>query len=303
MLAILTVGLVSVGAGSCLPVDTRPPAGSILLTLTSDDEPSVTTADGWSIAVDRLLLGIGNASLGYDEASVSSSSNRCTHYSDAHYGRLLDGRLRTDQKIGSIFGLGQCDFYFQVAPPYFDTLLGEGVSEADKERMGGADDVEPWRRPPGIAVDFAATATRGPEIKRVHWTFHQGIPYDNCKRTVAGVPSQLIELRSDTNFTLHIGYRSVSLFGDDADPTIAVLRFDPIASADTLPGDGDGEITLDELGGVPLELARQAGRYGIGSGMSSTPQTLKDYLYVVLLPRLGQFREDIDCDRRGYGPP
>jgi len=114
MFAIVTVALVSLGAASCLPVDTRPPAGSILLTLTSDDEPSVTTADGWSIAVDRLLLGIGNTSLGNDEASWSSSSNQCTHYSDAHYGRLLDGRLRTDQKVGTIFGLGQCNFYFRV---------------------------------------------------------------------------------------------------------------------------------------------------------------------------------------------
>jgi hypothetical protein len=263
--------------------------------VTSADEPSVTTADGWSIAVDRLLVGIGYASLG--------RAGSCNGYSEADYERLLDGRLGTDQKLSILFGLGQCHFEFHVTAPSAETLLGETVTEADKELMATHDDFGAGRRPDGIAVDFAATATRGPELERVHWMFRQATTYRNCGRSEPSGSSQPIELQSDDNLTLHIGVRGVALFGDDADPRTAVLRFDPIAMADTTFGNGDAEITLEELDGVSLDVARQSdpGRYRVGSVMSGPVSSLEDYVYLVLLSRLVGFRENITCETQlGY---
>jgi hypothetical protein len=290
-LGLVVMALASLAGASCLPADTRPPAGSILLTVTSADDPSVTTADGWSIAVDRLLLGIGYASLGHD----------CNSYSEAEYERLLDGRLGTDQRLSILFGLGQCDFEFHVAAPSAETLLGEGVTDADKELMATHEDFRAGRPPDGIAVDFAATATRGPEIKRVHWMFRQATTYLRCVRTEPGMPSQPLELQSNDNLTLHIGIRGVALFGDDADSRTAVMRFDPIAMADTMYGNGDAEVTLDELDGVSLDLARQSGPYRVGSVRSGPVSSLEDYVYLVLLSRLVGFRENITCETQlGY---
>jgi hypothetical protein len=282
------------GAASCPPADTRPPAGSILLTVTSADEPSVTTADGWSISLSRFLLGMGHASLGDD----------CTSYSEARYERLLDGRLPSDQKLSILFGLGRCDFQFGVVPPSPDTLLGEGVSEADKELMGTRVDAPPGRPAGGIAVDLAGTATRGTETKRFHFMLSQATAYFGCVRTVDDARADPIQLTSDENLTLHIGVRGAALFSDDGDPSTAVLRFDPFAAADTTFGDDDDDVTLDELAKVTIKVARDfGGPYGVGTHTGVYPSTFGDYLYLVALSQLVGFRENIDClSHIGFAP-
>src|SRR5689334_11162816 len=87
--ALFTALLAMLGSPSCLPADTRPPPGSILLLVSSADQPTTVTADGWSITIDRLLLGMGDASLGFN----------CKTYSESDYLRLLDARITTDQKL------------------------------------------------------------------------------------------------------------------------------------------------------------------------------------------------------------
>jgi hypothetical protein len=295
---------------SCLPTDTREPPGSILLMVTSADEPSVTTADGWSIAVDRLLLGMGDANLGGTYLGLGPDEN-CTRYSTSRYRRLLDARFPDDQKLSIMFGLGQCHFYFNIGAPSYDALLGEGVTEADKDRMAAPEFPIRGRVPLGIAIDLVATATRGPETKRVHWKFSEGPRGLTCGRGVPPEPSQPIELQRDVNLTFHIGIRGAALFGDDADPNTATLRFDAIAAADTTYGNNDGEITLDELGGVSLDFARRHGPYRIATRPGDPPgppvpgtQKLKDYVNRELLPSLVRMREDITCRAQSqFVPP
>jgi hypothetical protein len=290
---------VALGGAACLPADTRPVPGSILLLATSEDEPSTTTADGWTITIDRLVLGLGNASF------VTAD---CSRYSEAHYVRLLDGRLVHEQKISILYGLGQCNFGFQVLWPGSDTLLGEGVTEADRQLMvGGEVEGPPGPRREGIAVDFAATATRGGETKRMHWPFGQATTNPGCMRSAPDATMRSLELESGQDLTLHLGVRGVTLFGDDADPDDALLRFDAIAAADTHFGNADGDVALDELGDVTLEAARQfaPGRYAVGREMQGgTPHSLEDYIHLVLLRRLVGFREDIACSSfLGFGRP
>jgi len=271
--------------------------------VTSADEPLVTTADGWSIVVDGLILGIGVAGL-LTPAFVNRS---CNSYSEGpRYSRLLDARLPTDQKVSTLFGLGRCHLTFAITPPSDDTLLGENVSQADKDRMAGRA-LADGRRAAGMAIDFAATATRGPETKQVHWQLRQGRGF-TCSRTVEGVPSQPIELESEANLPFHIGIRGAALFADSAGPT-ATLRFDSIAAADTDHGNGDGEITLDEVGKVTLDVARRYGPYDSASipGAPVVPTfpgsaSLEDYIYRDLLPTLVSMREHVTCTA-GFFPP
>jgi hypothetical protein len=79
----------------------------VLLDVSPNDasQKGVTTVDGLSISVDRFLVGIGDASVG----------DACISYSDAGYGRLLDGMRSDDQKLSLLFGLGQCEIDFR--PP------------------------------------------------------------------------------------------------------------------------------------------------------------------------------------------
>jgi len=46
---------------SCLPIDTRPPPGRALVTVSSDDtSEGFVTDDGWTVRYDRTLVSLGN---------------------------------------------------------------------------------------------------------------------------------------------------------------------------------------------------------------------------------------------------
>ena len=111
MSLVVAAALLGLAGASCLPADTRPPPGSVLLTVTSGDAPSVPTVDGWAIAVDRLFIGMGQAGFEYE----------CKTYTDEgpgpRYDRLLDATLHADQKISISYGLGKCIFGFGVTWP------------------------------------------------------------------------------------------------------------------------------------------------------------------------------------------
>jgi hypothetical protein len=265
----------------------------VLLTVTSGDEPSVITADGWSMTVDRLFIGLGNA--GFEPRTD------CETYSDSSYDRLLDATLSKEQKLSIIYALGNCPFHLNLWSPSPEAVLGEGVTEADREAMGGLGATTPNRPPVGIAVDFAATALRGAETKRMHWRFRQFTSYGPCSpRAEDRTPLPLV-LHSDENLTVRTAVRGTVLFADDAAAT-ASLRFDPMAEADTTPGGGDGEVTLQELGMVRIEDARRFGPYGCNGGLCS-PRTLEDYLYQVLFQQIVQFSAPFGCDSNpGTGP-
>ena len=284
-LLIVATALLVVAGASCLPADTRPTPGSVLLTTTSGDALSVPTVDGWSITVDRLLIGMGRAGFDYP----------CEKYTDdgPRYDRLLDATRHADQKVSISYGLGQCPFGFAVTGPNAETVLGEGVTEADREAMQG-EPPRPGRPPSGADVDFAATATRGVETKRLHWKFLQPAAYIACtpSRAEDGGLSPLV-LESDENLNLRTSVRGTVLFADNA-PATDSLRFDPMAAADTTLGNNDGEVSLEEVGKVTIENARQFGG-PYGGSESPSPRTLAEYLHQVLFQRIVEFPDQFVC--------
>lgn len=289
---ITTCFLLGWATNSCLPADTRPPPATVLVDVSGNDasQNGVTTVDGWSISIDRFLIGIGDASAG----------DNCISYSDAGYSRLIDGKRTDDQKLSLLFALGQCEMRYRVSSPATDTLLGAGVSETDAILLA-AKAVDPYvMQPSGVAVDLTASATRGTSFKHFHWSFRQRIRYQNCETPLDGKPVTPLDFPSNANLTYHIALMPDALLRDDKTMT-ASLRFDAIASADTMFGDGDGDVTLDELGKVSLDVARKAGPYGIPDPDPMDPnpmpiQSLEDYVYLVLMPRIPQFREPILCE-------
>jgi hypothetical protein len=217
----------------------------------------------------------------------------CETYSDARYNRLLDATLHEDQKISIIYGLGKCTFDFAVQWPQQDSVLGKGVTEADREAMEGFAEPSPGRPPIGITVDFAATATRGTETKRLHWQFRQRTSYTDCSPRGDNGGSLSLVLESDENLDIRTTVRGTVLFADNA-PATDSLRFDPMAIADTTLGNNDGDVTLEEVGRVTIENARQfGGLYKDPEGSSS--RTLVDYLYQVLFERIVEFPDHFGC--------
>jgi hypothetical protein len=220
---------------SCLPVDTRPPPGRALVTVSSDDTGAgFTTADGWLVRYDRQLVSIGNFGV---------AEGPCEPYATSHYVRVLDLSRSEPQKLVEMYALGTCPFIVEVREPTPEVVLGAGVVEQDVAflRTRGSD---PYVRERGIGLHLAGIATRGDQTIRFAWSIRENLVYG------AGSCGE-ISFVTDGQTTLDLHFDTAALFSDPAlTGGVVEPRFDRFAAADA---DADGEVTLDELDAVPFE--------------------------------------------------
>ena len=278
-------------AYGCLANDSRPPPGSVTNTASSDTalQEGFTTADGFSIHYDQFLASLGN---------VSPEGDDCTFYSDAAYNRVLDMRLPKPQRLSIFYALGQCEIDFEVSSPWQDSVLGQGVTAKDRDfmRTPASDDEV---ADAAISIYVAGTATAGAVQKRFAWAFRQRLDHANCyffdnDKLVYGA-----KLSQGSNVERTLTVHGTSLFQDHLEAAAAELRFAAFASADDERGDADGNVTLEELGRLPLsELADQDQYADAAAGW----KTLEDYVYRGLFPRIVRYQGDGDCEELEVAP-
>jgi hypothetical protein len=275
-------------AVACLPKDTRPTPGSLLVTATANDAllngiPASETIDGWSIAFDRVLASLGH---------VSVDGDNCSSYSEARYDRVLDLLVPGPQKVSESFAIGQCDFGFRIANPADDAVRGSGVTADDIVflRTSGSDK---FAGPSGISIYVKGHASRAGVEKSFAWAFRQQLRYKQCHADPdAGTGLNLAE---NAPLTVDLSAHGEALFRDNPDATRAKLRFAPIADADTVTGDDDGIVTLSELSAVSLDSLVVDGSYGAPDAGVLSGKTLEDYIYLSSFPELVQFGDSGAC--------
>jgi hypothetical protein len=275
----------------CVPADNRPVPGA--LTVTVSPSPGilggVVTADGWAVTFDRVLVAIGAVRLG----------DTCLTYTEPDYDRVLDVTTKSQQKLSITYAVGTCSFGFRVMPPSSDALLGDGVTEEDKTalRIPGQDAYVPRG---GIAYSLVGHATRGDVRKSFQLQFRPRVRYQNCTLTADG--GDPVDLPSQASVTYDIRIEAEAVLRDDVDAA-AALRFEPFANADQ---NGDGQITLDELRGVPIATVRDGGAFEAGTydiddagqvrqGKPIVIETFGDYVYELLLPSIPRFQGAGTC--------
>jgi hypothetical protein len=281
---------------ACLPADTRPPPGKLTMTVSASDATlnGVTTADGWSVSFDRVLVAMGHTSL----------DSSCTSYSDPRYYRLLDLGAAQTQTLGLLFGLGDCDLQFHIAPPDVDTVLGTGVTDADETFMRTAI-TDSYFINAGVSVDIAGHAVRDAAAVRFHWTFRPSVRYAQCSLVQNGQTIDGVSLHGGDDFTYDVRIETEALFRDNINADRATLRFQPIADADAA-GNADGEVTLDELNLVAGSLTATGDFSDISwsagastpsndGGRSVAPASLEDFVYLFLVPTMPRFRDVGHC--------
>ena len=281
--SLLCLALVPSG---CLPADTRPEPGSLLSTVEGSESTlqGWTTDDGWDVVFDRVLLTIGPMQFG----------DACDKYSEAGYDRILDVTRHGRQKLSVLFGLGRCDVDFEASPPGLRSVLGEGVSESDRDtlRLPARDALGSAQ---GSVLRVEGSAARQGRVLAFAWDLRQRLYFTRCQVQVAGEVRRGIALRSAEALTQNLLIEVESLFCDDAEDRSST-RFQPFADADAVLGDADGLITLAELGAQPLEAIRGPGRYS-GRGLAATvPSTLGEYLHLALWPELIRYRDTGSCE-------
>ena len=316
---------------ACLPKDTRPPPASLLVTTSSDDavQNGFNTDDGWFIQFTKFVVAIGRSSL---------DGNACNSYSNASYVRVLNMQQAGQQELNLIYGLGQCDFSFRVAHPVTTSLVGSGVSAADVLYMqtDSSDKytVQAGLTNSGVVAIISGIATGYNEQKTFSWSFRLNEQYSTCSvESDAGVDEglNLIGLASDT---LNILVRGEALFQSDVNFALSNLRFGPMALADSVYGNNDGSVTLDELGLVPVSMIADAvtptqtdagsitgpnsgdagllasgfgldagtalldgsvGYYFTGNGAALVLNNLEDVVYLGLFPTIFNYRDTGQC--------
>jgi hypothetical protein len=275
--------------GGCLPKDTRPPPALVRVTATpspATQAGKLETDDGWTITFDRVLLAIGRVSL---------DGNHCSTYSEARYSRVLTlVGAPSAQKISDSYALGQCDFGFGVSTADVDALLGVGASAADLGllRTAGSDR---YAGTSGAVLLVQGSARKGSETERFDWSFRSRMRYRECSSIVDGQQLRGLDLPQDAELDVDIELHAEALFRTSLDPTVTTLGFDTLASADALVGNHDGELTLDELGALPLSDAQLGGGFGVADAGAPEWLTLEDYVYLGAAPTIARYRGSGTC--------
>jgi hypothetical protein len=256
---------------ACLPTDTRPPPGKLLVTVSADDDvvQGVKLSDGWNLSYDKFLVSVGHA---------SAEGDSCTAYSDPHYSRVLDMLRPEAQKLSLQYALGWCDFDFELSSPREDSVLGEGVSEADKTFLRTPGD-DAYTKDAAISIYVSGSASKAGVTKTFAWAYRDRVHYATCDvLELDGTDLQGFKMNENGSVSVDLLVRGRALFASDR--AGGDTRFQPFADADTLLGDDNGEITLDELARVNLQDLSAANQdAGLYLDLNRWP-TLRDFVYL-----------------------
>lgn len=278
--------LLTASVANCLPQDTRPVPGTALILAVPDDDLSagISTVDGWQITFDKFLVHLGYSSI---------EGDNCIGYADPDYGRVLDMTAAGPQRVGVLYGIGHCDFDFELRSPHDDSLLGAGVTAEDRALMRTPGD-DPYAKDAGMSIHIVGVATRGDEEKRFTWSYRYRYDYGPCKSLTPDGWYEGVDFVEAQEFPIEITIHGGTLFQDKLELG-GPLRFDAFASADTSYGDDDGYVTLEELQQVPLTDIATEEAYADG-----TWESLLDYMYLGLFKRVVRYERDGKCEEEQF---
>lgn len=286
----------AIAPSSCLPADTRPAPARIDVSVSGS--PLVTSGiasdamtDGWSVSFDRVLVSLGNASVDGDA---------CTNYSEADYRRIFDASIVQPKKLATLYGLGTCGFVFREINPSLDSVLSDGVSNAEMTTMitPGHDQYTDAAKQgdTGITVWFRGNAQKAGVTKTFDWSYRlRRVFVRDCVASHGASPLRL-SLQGGDTLALDIELHPEVLFHDRLDPITAQLRFQPFADADDEFGNKDGAVTLDELGNMTLENAGvSVADITIDDAAVSNITTFEDFVYLGLFPQIARLAGTAAC--------
>lgn len=282
---------------TCLPADDRPVPGSVLVMAEPSEatKHGFTSSDDWEVKFDRVLLALGDVDL--DDAV--EDSGLCTAYSETHYEKLFDFVQVEREKVGLVYGLGDCSMEYRFRGPGEDALLGSGASEADAREMEvrSSDAYSDGER---ISLRVQGSLSRDGVTKRFDWSFRRGFEVSGCT-TEDGEALSAVSLEGEAEHTLIIEVRAEELFrraGNDD----ALLMGGLVAVADE---NDDGEVDSAELQGslgVPAEVDTLPLEGVAEEDMpAERPENKLAFMYDHLLPRVTRMRGGAACEAEVRG--
>jgi hypothetical protein len=140
---------------------------------------------------------------------------------------------------------------YEIKPALADAVVVSG-DEEDLKMMVNE----------GYSIYVEGSATKGETMKTFHWGFTIATSYTDCHHEEQGKDTLGVVVTNGSTDTTELTTHGDHFFYDrlQASPDPAVptsLRFDEKAAADDEPnGDGNGDITLDEMSRLPIDVRK-----------------------------------------------
>ncbi len=194
--------------------------------------------DGWALVFEKFLVHYTGITVADSGGAVGARLEGSRLVDNVHPGR------KTLVQFAGLEAKSWDRVSYQITPARADAVLVSATAD-DRDRMVQG----------GYSLYVLATATKGAVTKKLRWGFAMGTDYTLCEAEQGGKLTQGLVVRDGAEDVSELTTHADHLFYDrlqaGATGTVTSLRFDAIAAADT---DGDGEITLDELAKVPLDV-------------------------------------------------
>jgi hypothetical protein len=280
----LVAGVLALSATACGSDDPTGSGGEGKLSFTTwgeeyiEDEIPVDSTevtgfvDGWTIQYDKFLVNFQNIVVADAGGAVGARFDKS---------KLFDNKVKGVKTIVDFDKLpakAWSRVSYEIAPVTDATELGPNVPEADRTMMKNG----------GYSVFVSATATKGAVSKHFAWGFAIGTRYNECHSEQEGRDEAGVIVTNNSSLEAQLTTHGDHLYYDrlqaSPDPAIKTsLRFDALAAADT----GDGEITLEELNAVLIDV-----RLYDPSGLPA--DTLGEFV-TSLARTIGHFRGEGEC--------
>lgn len=276
------LALVSLAAAATIACSSSDEEGTASFTVWGEEYieqaiPAEEFEDGWTVVFDEFLVVVSDVSVA--EAGKPAAATMAAP-------KIFDLRVPGEKAVATFAGLPARAYdhvSYAISPATPDAELGEGATEAQKQRMLEG----------GYSILLSATATKGATSKRFTWGFSTSTLYDLCQGELSGKRTDGVVVTNGGEDTAQLTMHADHLFYDDLQAPDAKLRFDTIASADA---DDDGTITLEELAKIELaSIPKEQGPYGTGS--ASGIVDLRGFVEA-LTRTIGHFRGEGECVSR-----
>jgi hypothetical protein len=246
----------------------------------ADPEGQSGFLDDWALRYDKFLVNFHSITVADTNGHVGARSR------DSYF---VDNTRPGRKELVSFTAL-EARAWEQVSYEIKPALAGAVVVSGDEE------DLKMMTRA-GYSIYVEGSATKGSTTKTFHWGFTTATAYRDCHHEEEGKDTLGVVVTNGSTDTSeltthgdHFFYDRLQVSPDPAIPTS--LRFDEKAAADDTPhGDGDGEITLDELSKLPIDVRKY----------NPSPFTAPNMgAFVTALARtIGHFRGEGECTIKG----
>ncbi len=235
--------------------------------------PKTAFADGWSVKYSKFLLTLREVTVARADGTVVGKMAKPKIFDHVKPG------VKAVASFADLDALAYPKVSYQIGPVDGAADLADGVTAADRDDLVKN----------GASLHVVGEATNGAVTKTFDWYFPVATLYQECKAERDGKETDGVVVTNGGDDVNQLTVHGDHLFYDDLASKDAKLRFQNIADADK---DGDGKVTLAELGAVKLaSIPKEKGTYGTGAS------SIDDLgAFVAALSRtVGHYRGEGEC--------